>query len=138
MTKDFTRVDAMGDSIDSPTASTNTLTPATVTPASPLPWHLIDLHSPKGFLVVNAERKAGSAVAEVLSRVNTDRMVQDARYVVTACNSFPALVAALKAHDAYMSEQFSEGPTSSALHPKAAENWQRVRTAIAAAEGREE
>lgn len=40
-------------------------------------------------------------------------------------------LAALEAHDAYMSEQFRDGPESRALHPKAAENWQRVRAVLA-------
>ena len=41
---------------------------------------------------------------------------------------------ALRAHDAYMSEQFS-GPDEKGVHPKAAENWRRVRAAIAAVVG---
>lgn len=41
-----------------------------------------------------------------------------------------ALLGALQAHDAYMSKHYSEGPTSSALHPDAAANWKRVRDAM--------
>ena len=40
------------------------------------------------------------------------------------------LVEALRAHDAYMAENFSDGPDSKALHPKAAANWKRVRAAL--------
>jgi len=44
------------------------------------------------------------------------------------------LLAALVAHDEYMAAQFNEGPDSSAIHPKARENWLRVRAAITKAQ----
>ena len=44
------------------------------------------------------------------------------------------LVEALRAHDAYMAENFNDGPDSKALHPKAAANWKRVRAALQAYE----
>jgi hypothetical protein len=45
----------------------------------------------------------------------------------------PDLLKALKQHDAYMLDAGYSGPESDALHPKAAENWRRVRAAIAKA-----
>lgn len=59
-------------------------------------------------------------------------MSANARLIAAA----PEMLDALKAHDAYMGAQFMDGPDSAALHPKAAENWLRVRAAIAKAEGR--
>lgn len=44
-------------------------------------------------------------------------------------NDIAALLSVLRAHDEYMSASY-EGPESAALHPKAAENWRRVRDAI--------
>jgi len=37
---------------------------------------------------------------------------------------------ALEAHDRYMIDAGYEGPDSSSLHPKAAENWRRVRAVL--------
>lgn len=45
----------------------------------------------------------------------------------------PDMLKALKQHDAYMLDAGYSGPESDALHPKAAENWRRVRAAIAKA-----
>jgi hypothetical protein len=48
----------------------------------------------------------------------------------TKDEAIATLRAALQAHDSYMLESGYEGPESSALHPKAAENWRRVRVAL--------
>lgn len=47
----------------------------------------------------------------------------------------PAMLAALKAHDAYMAAQFSAGPDCETCHPEARANWITAREAIAAATG---
>lgn len=60
----------------------------------------------------------------------------DASLICRAVNAHDELVAALKAHDEYMLDAGYEGPESKALHPKAAENWCRVRAALAKAEGK--
>src|SRR5690242_9280075 len=62
---------------------------------------------------------------------------RDADHVVRCVNSHDDLLAALKAHDAYMLRVGYVGPSDRALHPEAAENWVRVREAIAKAEGRQ-
>lgn len=52
------------------------------------------------------------------------------RLVVNTSPAVADLVKALEAHDEYMGKNFSEGPESSALHPDAAANWKRIRTAL--------
>ena len=62
-------------------------------------------------------------------RITEEEGLANAALVAAA----PDMLAALQAHDAYMSEHFNEGTDSTALHPTAAANWKRVRAAIAKA-----
>jgi len=54
------------------------------------------------------------------------------RHLIAAA---PRMLAALKAHDRYMSKHFRDGPDSSALRPDAKANWKRVRSAISKSQG---
>lgn len=59
--------------------------------------------------------------------------IEDAQLMAAA----PDLLAACAAHDRYLLSWGYSGPDDVALHPSAAENWRRVRAAIAKAEGRQ-
>ena len=94
---------------------------ATVPPG---PWYQDDTH-------VTLEP---SRVAPDVLKANDPAV---AAFAVYARSALPQAVAvierlaeALRFHDAYMADQFHDGPASTALHPKAAENWQRIRAAL--------
>lgn len=106
--KSSARVDTMGNSHDSPTASADSVPPATVTPANPLPWHVSQRNASddpesvcgigcaEGWIVADLW---GSCVPRESEgdHFDTNLAHQNARYIVTACNAFPALVEALRA-----------------------------------------
>lgn len=70
-----------------------------MTPASPLPWSVEVLSRVLRIVSgVEADGPFGDDVAIFgTDSVYSDKARQDARYIVTACNAFPALVEALKA-----------------------------------------
>lgn len=73
------------------------------------------------------------AIGAVVSNMRPPELVAaNARLIAAA----PELLEALIAHDTYMLEQGYCGPEDSALHRRAAENWSRIRAAIAKATGR--
>ena len=63
--------------------------------------------------------------------VETESREANARLIAAA----PDGLAFAQHYDAYMSANYSEGPSSSALHPTAAETWRLARSFISKATG---
>lgn len=81
-------------------------------------------------------RGIGENEVEVAVCYGHERGAWNAAFIVKAVNCHEEMLAALKAHDAYMFDAGYSGSDSDALHPKAAQNWRAIRAAIAKAEGR--
>ena len=70
-------------------------------------------------------------IAGIYGRDSRAEEIANARLLAAARD----LYAALKAHDEYMADAGYSGPDDKALHPKAAENWRRIRAVMAKARG---
>lgn len=102
---------------------------------SPLPWTLSPFG--RGVDVVAAEHgkpeHGRRIVAECKATCGADlpRCEADADYIVRACNSFPALLAACEAALPFLSYVATNGSQTVG----ADETWDRIETALAAAKG---
>ena len=95
---------------------------------TPTPWR-VDRRAATRVIAGDDETMASTAA----SSTSRDSWEANATFIVRAVNAHDDLVKALQAHDDYMSGQFRDDPTSLALHPLAAENWKRVRSALSKA-----
>jgi len=82
-----------------------------------------------GLTIMLGRRNIGRAF--VTPETNSARALANVRLWALA----PELLEALKAQDEYMIATGYSGPEDSALHPRAAENWRRIRASISKAEG---
>lgn len=140
MDKASTRVDGQLDADVALPRGSTVAESAPVSPnhVSPLPWRVHfrtfrgDQLDPSIYDAHNTELTS-LYLSDGFDEPTSIPAVANAKYIVRACNSYPALVSVLRSYDAYMRISYS-GPDSDALHPNAATQWRRTLDALTLAE----